>query len=126
MNENEHSKRPFFFYTQPPQKFSGFTSLILTFDNGVRIDPNFSGDILGRLYLDTKHRLHLAMWPLRVPQPHQYMQEEILLDHVVDISFEFYASPEKKLSSKAIGAKPETPKDGQTRPERDQWHQNGF
>ncbi len=122
VNENLPKMRPFFFYTQPPQKFSEFKSLILTFDNGVRIDPHFSGDILARLYLDTDHRLHLAMWPLRIPQPHQFMQEEILLDNVVGINLEFYASPEKKMSSKAIGGKSATLKEGQTQPERDQWH----
>lgn len=96
VNENEDKKRDFFFYTHPPQRdaFLG-TSLILTYDNGVRRDPSFSGDILGRLYVNPEFQLRLATWPLKVDDPHVKMQEEVLLENVADIKFKFYSPPAK-------------------------------
>lgn len=98
VNENE-SSRNFFFYTQPPVPHLFLTtSLILTFNNEVRLDPTFSGDVLARLYVDPKKRLRLAIWPLHVSDPQQYdehLQEEILMENVVDISYLFYSAPEK-------------------------------
>lgn len=96
VNENE-SSRDFFFYTQPsvPNLFLT-TSLILTFNNEVRLDPTFSGDVLGRLYVDPEKRLRLAIWPLHVADPYKHLQEEILMENVVDISYLFYSAPEKK------------------------------
>jgi hypothetical protein len=92
---NDNKKvRSFYFYTQPPHKdFSESFSLIFTFDNGVRLDPSFSGEVLARLYVDSDHRLCLAVWPLHISEPMQYLHEEILLNHVEDLAFSFYAAP---------------------------------
>ncbi len=123
VHENE-SARTFFFYTQPPQKnFSDFTSLILTFNNEVRINPTFSGDILGRLYVDVDHCLRLAMWPMHLSQPHQYLQEEVLLENVAEIHYEFYAAPERISNVNAIPVRGQQhPKPDETQPEKDKWH----
>ena len=101
VNERDNA-RTFFFYTQPPNgEFSSFTSLIFTFNNGIRFDPMFSGDVLARLYVDKASgfgreatgNLVLAMWPLHVDNPEQYMKKEVLLENVSKIRFEFYAAP---------------------------------
>ena len=94
---NENAKdRTFYFYTQPPQEnISRFPSLILTFNNEVRQDPAFSGDVVGRLYVDLRQRLCLAIWPLHVPEPHRYLHEEVLCDRVVNFKCLFYAAPER-------------------------------
>lgn len=110
VNERETS-RTFFFYTQPENSaFSSSPSLIFTFDNGIHADPLFSGDVLGRLYLDRSSisthgdtaRLILATWPLFVKDPHHYMHQEILLDHVISMTFHFYSAPEHLSNDKAI------------------------
>jgi hypothetical protein len=96
-----HEKKgKFFFYTQPPQnEFSKMSSLIFTYDNEVRLDPHFSGDVLGRLYVDFNHRLVLATWPLHVPNPHKFLHEEVLLQNVTQLSFSFYSPPLKTGST---------------------------
>lgn len=123
VNENV-SARDFFFYTQTGNRnISQVPSLILTFDNGVRVDPLFSGDVLARLYVDSDKRLCLAIWPLHVKEPYQNMQEEILIDNVVDVKYSFYAAPERVKDSKDLdtGQKIDTEK---KTPEKDKWHEN--
>lgn len=124
VNENSTTKRSFFFYTEPPVRDRWITtSLILTFNNEVRLDPNFSGDVLGRLYVDTDNQLRLAIWPLHVEDPHESMQEEILLENVADVNYFFYAAPQRIQDDKEIHTghiiNPE-----KTIPEKDKWHEN--
>ena len=93
VNENASTTRNFFFYTQPPVRDRWLTtSLILTFNNEVRLDPNFSGDVLGRLYVDPDHNLRLAIWPMHVEEPYDYMQEELLLENVADVNYSLRCS----------------------------------
>lgn len=118
VNDNETSRK-FFFYTEPPNDASSFPSLILTFDNGVRQDPSFSGDVLGRLYIDDENNLRLAIWPLQGEDPHQFFQEEVLLENVMDIRYSFYAAPKKVKdkneihSGENIDPEKKTPKKGE-------------
>lgn len=103
VNENEKNIHRLFFYTEPPNRSYWLsTSLVLTFDNGVRSNPMFSGDVLAKLYLDTERRLKLAIWPLHVEDPHLYMHEEILLENVADLNFSFYRAPERIQDNKEI------------------------
>lgn len=98
------SGRDFYFYLQPPAPdFSKDPSLVFTFDNGVRSNPHYAGDVLARLYLDFEHRLHLTIWPLRIEKPFLYMHDEILLQGVEQIQFSFYAAPEQISSTKKEG-----------------------
>jgi hypothetical protein len=121
VNENVKA-RQFFFYTQPANRnFSASPSLILTFNNEVRLDPTFSGDVLGRLYVDLEGHLCLAIWPLHVSQPHQYLQEEILMENVVNVSYAFYAAPERIKDTNEIFS--DTKIDPEKKmPEKDKWH----
>lgn len=120
VNENERA-RTFYFYTQPANReFSSSESLILTFNNEVRIDPNFSGDVLGRMYLDHEGRLCLVTWPLFVNDPFQFLHEEVLLNNVVDLKFSFYSAPLRKRNTKDID--PATPIDPEKKtPPKDDW-----
>lgn len=122
-NENLNVKNKFFFYSQPPNRnFSNSSSLVFTFNNEVRLNPHFSGDVLTRLFLDLNHRLCLVTWPLRSEQPHQYLQEEILLENVVDVNFEFYAAPEKISNKNATDpGSQQTKEQKETQPEKDKW-----
>ena len=81
----------------------------------------FSGDILARIYVDSENNLRLAMWPLHVEKPHEYLQEEVLLENVADVDFHFYAAPEKIQNSKDIqtGTRIDPEK---KMPENDKWH----
>ena len=63
-------------------------SLIVQFDNGIDPDPAFSGALLGRIYLDSKSNLTLAIWPLTQEKEKPWMTE-VLLPKVKDFSFQF-------------------------------------
>lgn len=76
----------------------GSTSLIFTFNNGVKLDKIYSNHVIGRLYLDPKDRLILAYWPTpkwwsnhEAPSP----KIEILREGVESLSFEFFIPPDK-------------------------------
>ena len=122
VNEKETSRK-LFFYTQPAHRGLSLTpSLILTFYNEVRLDPYFSGDVLGRLYVDEEKRLCLATWPLHVLDPFKHLQEEVLLENVIDVRYSFYAAPERikdrnEIVSHAIDPEKKTPGKNQWHPE---------
>ncbi|MBA3603376.1 MAG: hypothetical protein H0W50_07000 [Parachlamydiaceae bacterium] len=76
----------------------GTPSLFFTFDNGVKLDPDFSNHVLGRLYL-SNGKLSLAIWPsttrwseTEVPP----IKNEVLFDGVEDLSFMFYLPPSRQ------------------------------
>lgn len=123
VNENETTKRLFLFYTEPANReFSHSTSLIFTYNNEVRQEPTFSGDVLGRLYVDLNHNLCLATWPLHIPEPHQYLHNEILIPHVTQLSFSFYAAP-RSINGKKDPAFIDPKKQN---PAQDQWHKEAW
>ena len=94
-------KHDFLFFSAPDSAglFKNRTqSILLTFDNCVNLDSNFSSHVLGRLYLDEEDRFCLAMWPSykrwkenEIPP----MKKEILLENVEELRFEFFAAPDK-------------------------------
>lgn len=93
----KHSARKFFFYAEPAgSAISNFPSLICTFDNEVRKNPAFSGDVLARIYLDTNQSLCLAIWPLHVENPKEWLHREVLMENVSELNFSFYAAPKLK------------------------------
>lgn len=120
--ERQHLRK-FYFFSEPPNgAFSDFPSLVFTFNNEIRRDASFSGDILARLYVDKKNRLCLATWPIYDENPHEAMQTEILLEEVKNIDFEFYMPPPQLKGTHEIYAAPiEAEK---KTPERDTWHKN--
>lgn len=75
------------FYTQPFPKEEA-DSLVILFDNGVDPDPEFSGTLLGRIFLDEKNNLTLASWPLD-PGKNRPWRKEILLRSAKRFSFRF-------------------------------------
>ena len=65
-------------------------SLITVFDNGIDPDPHFSGEVLGRIFLDEQRNLSLVIWPLNAKGPSRPWRKEILLAKVEDVHFEFF------------------------------------
>lgn len=76
-------------------------SLVFSYDNGAVFDPRFSGEVIGRLYVEPPGlrqgqeggTLCLATWPKLKQAPDAgvvVMTHERLLDDVRDLSFEFY------------------------------------
>lgn len=118
VNEKENA-RNFVFYTQPLNRsISNSPSLIMSFNNEVRKNPQFSGDVLVRFYLDNNKQFRLATWPLKVDDPHQYFHEEILMDEVASISYLFYSPPHQVNDSNTIV----TDKEGTKKsPAKDTW-----
>lgn len=122
VHENEPN-RTFFFYTEPASDFSESASLIFTFDNGVRRDPNFSGDLLGRLCVDRDHRLVLFTWPLKHTEIGSGMHQEVLLEGVQSLHYFFYTPPPRLSNAGAVQPTKGkgTSSELHQEPERDQW-----
>jgi hypothetical protein len=74
----------------------GSQTLLFAFDNGVANELSFTGEVLGRLFVDSRDRLTLLIWPARskwkedLPDP----RREVLLTGVKKLTFQFLALPE--------------------------------
>lgn len=118
--------RTFYFYCDPPiGMVSKFPSLIITFNNEIRADPLFSGDVLARLYVDNNQNLCLTTWPLYFKEELQEQlslepQQEILCENVTDLAFQFYAAPPRLNSKNFIDPNKIDP----NKPDRDRWYDN--
>ncbi len=66
-------------YTQsfPNEKIE---SLVVNFDNGIDLDPSFSGKLIGRLFLDEKNNLSFVYWPEEKGKESIWRQETLLSD----------------------------------------------
>lgn len=96
----DNRKSDFVFFTPrdvDPLLMPGSPSLIFTFDNGVKLDPLFANNVLGRLYLDNKGRLTLAKWPspTRWKTGNPPMKKEVLMEGVKEMEFAFFSSPDR-------------------------------
>lgn len=95
--EHDLQARKMYFFTDQNESISTSPSLVFTYNNGVRHSPYFSGDLLGRLYVDSdKDELRLVSWPVNTAQPQNYAFQEILLKGVEKISFEFLTVDEEQ------------------------------
>lgn len=111
----------FIFTSQNTQQTIG-ESLIFSYDSQTDSLPMFSGYTIGRLYVNPKHQLCLAVWPgaewqKRKPdEPFPKIKNEVLLDNVESITFRFYAAPAKanEQGNMAID-------DGHNIPRQDSW-----
>lgn len=106
----KEKKNDFYFYTSDAENaYMQSPSLVFTFDNGFVSDPMFSGPVLARLFLN-KGALRLAIWPLPrcARQGNPPMLQEVLLENVESLSFDFYnpqpatgaPKPEKEIFPK--------------------------
>jgi hypothetical protein len=77
----------------------GTSSLLFSFDNGVKLDPLFSNHVIGCLYVNNHKQLCLATWPSQVHWDNLFappqMKNEILYNNVERLTFEFYIPPVK-------------------------------
>jgi hypothetical protein len=76
-----------YFYTQQFGK-EKTESLVAIFNNGIDLDPTYSGSIVGRIFLDSKNNLCFAARPLGKEEDHSW-RTEILIPHVDCFEFEF-------------------------------------
>lgn len=63
------------------------TSLNFIFDNGIDPDPQYSGSVIGRIFLDNESNLCLTTKPMVEDSPH--FRKEVILQNIVDFEFEF-------------------------------------
>ena len=92
------------------------SSLIFIFDRGTYAQPQLSGKVLGKLYLDQASQcLCLGIWPF--PEAEQFersfSQHFVLLDGVSACKFEFYSPPDlfrRPVDPEIVGLP--RPKDG--------------
>jgi hypothetical protein len=85
------SKEPFF--------YTANNALNFKFDNGIDPDPNFSSNIEAKLYIDKQDNLILKTMPLEQQKTYR---EEILMENVNSLSFEFLYNLHPKSSSQKI------------------------
>ncbi len=96
-----NADKDFMFFTtmnNDSQTKGGTPALFFTFDNGVKLNPDFSNHVLAKLYLNQKKQLCLGIWP----SPSRWtdaaippMKREVLFENVEDLSFSFYLPPSK-------------------------------
>lgn len=101
----------FFSFADEGTAKGGSQNLIFTFDNDISLDKSFSNHVIARLYIDPSSRLMLAYWPSPKRQSDQSalpIKQEVLLDGVEDIKFEFYIPPESKKTEAKQPEKEET------------------
>lgn len=94
-------EKDFFFYSSlssDPFSLAGSQSLTFVYDNGVKLDPAFSNNVLARLYVNSDGELCLATWP----SPRRWnefnfppVKHEVLFTGVENLAFEFYVPPYK-------------------------------
>lgn len=66
-------------------------SLLVIFDNGIDIDPNFSGEVIGRIYVNPKsNSLELIIWPANEKNHTKNFRKEILLKNITSYNFSFF------------------------------------
>lgn len=89
--------KDFYFYTSD-ELINGFQSLVFTYNNGVQMEAEYSGNCLGRIFVDHNNNLVLATWPLKSRSENNInlqMKKEILIENISFLSFEFYVPPKK-------------------------------
>lgn len=97
-------EKDFFFYTS--QDVNGLLkpnnpSLVFTYHFGPNRDPLFANHVLGRLYVDVQDNLRLAtlpspkFWPSLTSLK---MKNEILMEGIESLAFNFYIPPQKDRS----------------------------
>lgn len=94
VNESDGTRREFIFYAEAPSGLSKSTSLVFTYNNGVRQDATYAGDVVSRLYVNEKKQLCLLTWPLKAKNQDPYygdMFKDVLCENVEKISFDFFA-----------------------------------
>lgn len=90
----QHADSNPYFFTIPSERGTMGSSLVFTFDNGLRNEPLLSGIVLGKLFVDSKRQaLCLAIWPHPSHEVKRPNQTIVLLEDVSDLSFDFYFPP---------------------------------
>jgi type II secretory pathway component PulJ len=83
---------PYFYLSVDSNQYMESNSLVFVYDRGVDIQPQFSNEVLARLYLNSKKQVCISYWPR--PSKWKYdeppMITEILKDGVEALSFSFY------------------------------------
>lgn len=94
---NTHNNaKDFYFYTTGVEARGAGASLTFSFDNGVDLDPFFSTNVLGMLYMDSgeneRGRLMFNTWPVPrcFPDVIPPMKKEMLFEGVASLKFSFY------------------------------------
>lgn len=106
--------KDFYFFTS--QNSPG---VVLSYDNGVSKQKEFSNNVLGRFFLDPQtRRFYLATWPSPqrwLPGSLPPIKLEVLLEDVQELSWEFFVPPDKGWKPKLAGenGSAETPKNGE-------------
>lgn len=125
VSENDSKKDFFFFTTSATLAFAkqGSSTLLFTYDNGVKLDKLFASHVLGRLFLSSDDKLCLATWP----SPSRWvegisppMKKEVLLEGVKELSFAFFVAPERDWKLSDAPSKPQTTPDSKPTPASDQ------
>lgn len=71
------------------------SELLFSYYNGANLDPAFSGEVLGRLFLDDQGYLVMLTWPPRKLWPEggfPPFRREVLLTGIDQIGFKFFAT----------------------------------
>lgn len=88
--------------------------LLFSYHNGANLDPAFSGEVLGRLFLDDKGHLVMLTWPPRKLWPEggfPPFRREVLLEGIQEIRFKFFATAAETLAARWVEIWPKETQD---------------
>lgn len=90
--ETKPNKKFFFYTIDEKNGKSGSESLVFMYDNGGGAGPTFSGNLIGKIYLDKENKLILVSWPSpdRSEETEIPMKKEVLMEGVEKVAFQFY------------------------------------
>ncbi len=83
-------REAYFFFTDEEGR-----SLTFTYTHDPDIEPYFSADVIGEIYMDSQNQLCLSTWPSPAHWTFEKppVRTEVLLKDVLAVSFEFYVPP---------------------------------
>jgi hypothetical protein len=88
--------------------------LLFSYHNGANLDPSFSGEVLGRLFVDDKGHLVMLTWPPRKLWPEggfPPFRREVLLEEIETIAFRFFATAQGTTAARWVDIWPKEAQD---------------
>lgn len=79
--------------------------LLFSYHHGANLDPSFSGEVLGRLFLDDKGHLVMLTWPPRKLWPEggfPSFRREVVLEEIENVSFRFFATAQGTIAARWV------------------------
>lgn len=83
---------------------SSLPGVVCIFDNGIDLDPQFSGPVIAKIFIDEKNQFSLAIWPLIEKEDDLPYRKQVLFKEIESFEFSFFDTA--PVSKNTAPAKP--------------------